>query len=875
MPETISSQNCPDCGAPLPGDSPQALCPACLLRQALTSRTIVAEGGKAPTAPPPSPKEIAVKFPQFEILECLGRGGMGVVYKARQKSLNRLVAIKILAPEREHDAWFAERFAREAELLAKLSHPHIVTIHDFGETGGLYYLVMEFVDGVNLRDLLRDGKMEPRQALAIVPEICDALQFAHDHGIVHRDIKPGNILLDRLGRVKVADFGLAKLISSAADADPGQSTSPMPATGDLTEAGKVMGTPSYMAPEQTDRPGEVDSRADIFALGVVFYQMLTGELPGKPIEPPSRKVQIDVRLDEVVLRALEKSPELRWQTATDLGTRVETIAASERSGAGNPGSETMLSALIKSERGRLGLQESPGGAASYPSVGELALHTDRMVISSGYQQRTIPLADIRGLGEAMMPWWFSPAGHRYAGVDFDEGGQRRKLAFLPGTPYFRTVRDSQMQSAEWLGAIQRAVKSATGAEFGINRTPVAMPVKSLWSAAWLLVPVIFGALLAAKSVIVGGKGNSSALWMFIPLWPLLILFPILAWRYWSGRRGGDGNPCDPTRPPADPTVQSECDAETLPRFSRTAIAGACLGILSVVLFAFAVIINQVAARPWLPTGEVLPNKPAEFVSSVLMVGALVCAFGPALFGWVAVSQIRRSAGKIYGMWLALIDGIGGIIIASGISVTLVAGFFYGHATPEVHNSVKQVSAVTARKGDIRVNLTAMGTVSSSNSVIFAIPEDYCQEVIRKFDAHQELAVEADNRQGDKFGYGSLVGVDNQIDPTTGTLKCRASLIPEGENLMVPGQFLNIRILLELKHGVTLVPIVAIQHDSGSAYVWVIQSDHTLTHRPVRVGAIDGGWIEIQNGLSPGEIVVSGGPNDLREEQKVVTDSGNG
>jgi len=318
------SNICPECGKLVPPDSQHQLCPSCLMAQALASQTV--DEKKAHAAPTPAPDEIAAKFPQFEILECLGRGGMGVVYKARQKSLNRLVAIKILAPEREHDARFAERFAREAELLAKLSHPHIVTIHDFGETGGLYYLVMEFVDGVSLRDLLREGKLEPKQALAIVPEICDALQFAHDHGIVHRDIKPENILLDRLGRVKVADFGLAKLVAAPGDGDPSQMESPAPQAGDLTEAGKTMGTPSYMAPEQSEHPGAVDHRADIYALGVVFYQMLTGELPGKRLEAPSRKVQIDVRLDEIVLRALEKNPELRYQQVSDVKTMVETIA---------------------------------------------------------------------------------------------------------------------------------------------------------------------------------------------------------------------------------------------------------------------------------------------------------------------------------------------------------------------------------------------------------------------------------------------------------------------------------------------------------------------------------------------------------------------
>ena len=322
------TNSCPECGKPVPANSQHQLCPACLMAQAIASQT--AGGDPAAPAPVPSPDEIAGKFPQFEILEYLGRGGMGVVYKARQKSLNRLVAIKLLAPEREHDARFADRFAREAELLAKLSHPHIVTIHDFGETSGLYFLVMEFVDGVSLRDLLREGKLEPKQALAIVPEICDALQFAHDHGIVHRDIKPENILLDRFGRVKVADFGLAKLIAvaEAGDIDPGNPGSATPATGDLTEAGKAMGTPSYMAPEQTEHPDEVDNRADIYSLGVVFYQMLTGELPGKPAQSPSKKVRIDVRLDEVVLRALEREPGLRYQQASVLKTQVETIVNS-------------------------------------------------------------------------------------------------------------------------------------------------------------------------------------------------------------------------------------------------------------------------------------------------------------------------------------------------------------------------------------------------------------------------------------------------------------------------------------------------------------------------------------------------------------------
>ncbi|MDB6023915.1 MAG: hypothetical protein JWM68_138 [Verrucomicrobiales bacterium] len=280
----------------------------------------------APTtaALPPTPAELAPHFPQLEILECLGRGGMGVVYKARQPQLDRLVALKILAPERVRDARFAERFLREAQALAKLSHPNIVTIHDFGQTGGYFYLLMEFVDGVNLRELLRAGRMSSKEALAIVPSICEALQYAHDRRIVHRDIKPENILLDKQGTVKIADFGIAKLMG-AKDGVAGVTASGTESSGSLTGE-HVMGTPKYMSPEQSEKPDEVDHRADIYSLGVVFYEMLTGELPGKELQAPSRKVQIDVRLDEIVLRALEKKPELRYQQASAFKTEIDTIA---------------------------------------------------------------------------------------------------------------------------------------------------------------------------------------------------------------------------------------------------------------------------------------------------------------------------------------------------------------------------------------------------------------------------------------------------------------------------------------------------------------------------------------------------------------------
>lgn len=323
QPLPIDAQ-CPKCGAPLPGDAPAGLCPACLVQAGFESQgppsnvlSGTAAGPRSAGFEPPAVDELARRLPQFEILELLGKGGMGAVYKARQKSLDRLVAVKILPPEVNADASFTERFMREARALAQLSHPNIVGVHEFGQAEGLHYFVMEFVDGVNLRQAIRSGVMPPKDALAIVPQICDALQFAHDEGIVHRDIKPENILIDKRGRVKIADFGLAKLLRHAQPAES------------LTNTHQVMGTWRYMAPEQTEGSKEIDHRADIYSLGVVFYELLTGELPIGRFAPPSKKVQIDVRLDEVVLRALEKEPALRYQHAGDVKTAIERMAAGD------------------------------------------------------------------------------------------------------------------------------------------------------------------------------------------------------------------------------------------------------------------------------------------------------------------------------------------------------------------------------------------------------------------------------------------------------------------------------------------------------------------------------------------------------------------
>jgi serine/threonine protein kinase len=322
---------CPKCGGPLPSGVLAGLCPACLFKQGAANDT----GAPPETAPsqPPGVEEVARLFPQLEILGFLGKGGMGAVYKARQPALDRIVALKILPPQTAGGQGFIERFNREARALAKLTHPNIVAVHEFGQVNGLPFFIMEFVDGLNLRQLEQAGQLSPREALQIVPQICQALQFAHDEGIVHRDIKPENILVDKKGRVKIADFGIAKILGGGADVA-------------LTETKGAIGTPHYMAPEQMEKPATVDHRADIFSLGVVFYEMLTGELPlGKFGPPSSRKIEVDVRLDDVVLRALEKDPDRRYQHISQVKTAVDTIAGSAPSGP-PPRIETMAREIL-------------------------------------------------------------------------------------------------------------------------------------------------------------------------------------------------------------------------------------------------------------------------------------------------------------------------------------------------------------------------------------------------------------------------------------------------------------------------------------------------------------------------------------------------
>ncbi len=588
-----SEAKCPQCAAPLRPSAPEGLCPRCLGALNLLEDTALTGVPPIPAQPPLTPAELAPHFPQLEIIECLGRGGMGVVYRVRQKALNRLAALKLLAPERVTDAGFAERFTREAQALARLNHPNIVTIYDFGATTPsqtpdalphppFYYLLMEFIDGVNLRQAMRTERFTPEQALAIVPPVCEALQYAHEHGIVHRDIKPENLLLDKTGRLKIADFGIAKLLHS-----DGDTLVPAAAAGETNSAADLgdksvpptfasaAGTPGYMAPEQSTAPQKVDARADIYSLGVVFYEMLTGELPGAKLQPPSRKVQIDVRLDEIVLRALESKPELRYQTAGEMRTQVETFERADREERIEKSKQPpALSPIISP------LSSPPPPPARFLKVGTSTLTTPAQLATvSGqlFHYRTrgqlvlddrqlthtappalvsavtvIPLAAIRDVSIGKYPRSMNPLGIDLLSVTYEADGQRKQVLLSPMEGYFAMPSTWDARVAEWASAIREAVTAATG------RAPTTTPSEQLGVPGshvvllkmflMALVPLgVFLACLTALTSPGAARHNTSLLSMFAIGIAAFGFFLLFTKRRWMKSPTGSAPPRSPWR----------------------------------------------------------------------------------------------------------------------------------------------------------------------------------------------------------------------------------------------------------------------------------------------------------------------------------------
>jgi serine/threonine protein kinase len=266
---------------------------------------------------PPTPEELQAQLTGYQVLELLGLGGMGAVYKGWQNSLDRHIAIKVLPPGlTEEDEQFAARFKHEARTMARLSHPAIVGVHDYGETAeGLCYIVMEFIEGTDVQKMMGEQEKLPAEhALAIALNVCDALVYAHEHGIIHRDIKPANVMVDTQGRVRVADFGLAKATDASGTL--------------LTGSHIAVGTPGYIAPETLIMGMGVDARADVYAVGVMLYAMLTGRVPHGRFEAASVRVPgLDPRFDDIINRAMQDEREARYPTVAELRADLATILA--------------------------------------------------------------------------------------------------------------------------------------------------------------------------------------------------------------------------------------------------------------------------------------------------------------------------------------------------------------------------------------------------------------------------------------------------------------------------------------------------------------------------------------------------------------------
>ncbi|MFC5456555.1 serine/threonine-protein kinase [Prosthecobacter fluviatilis] len=414
---------------------------------------------------PPSTEELDALIPSYKFVQFIERGGMGAVYKAVQKSLNRIVAVKLLPLVNRNKESFAERFKREAHALAQLNHPHIVAVHDFGETAdGQMYYVMEFVAGMDLQHLLRRDPPEPKQILKIITQVCEALQFAHEQGIVHRDIKPANILVDERGNVKVADFGLAKVVG--------------PQSVDYTATGMTIGTPDYIAPEALDQTKNIDHRADIYSLGVMIYELFTGHVPKGVWEPPSIRSGADKGIDAVVSKAMQNNPEKRYQHVRDMTQVLEKLFKN---------SDNWKNFRRPS---RSDLAGTAGAAVRIPTGADTIRMPQR-----GQPKRRL----VWGAAAAMV--LAGAAGMVWQGGWRNDGQSRETTAGSSGEPsreVASTVAPEQMRLAEWVLAHEGFlnVKTASsqeelmGGRFDIqNAVEIPSEPFTVWRVSLSTVPI--------------------------------------------------------------------------------------------------------------------------------------------------------------------------------------------------------------------------------------------------------------------------------------------------------------------------------------------------------------------------------------------------
>src|SRR6059058_2603054 len=330
---------CRNCGAKIFSDAPEGLCTGCVLEAAIGMAVAGSDdpGRPASSMPATTPDDVAPasqktvraaellgELGDYELLEEVGRGGQGVVFRARQKSLNRTVALKVISLGQWASKAHLKRFRLEAEAAARLEHPGIVPIHGVGERDGQCYFSMKFIEGGQLDEVVKQTPMSIRHAVELITKVARTVHYAHQHGILHRDIKPGNILLDQKGEPHLTDFGLARLVESESS---------------VTHTLEVLGTPSYMSPEQAvENNAAVSSVTDVYGLGAVLYQLLTGQPPfaggttyetikllldTEPRPPRLLNPKIDRDLSTICLKCLEKDPTRRYSSALDLAEDLD------------------------------------------------------------------------------------------------------------------------------------------------------------------------------------------------------------------------------------------------------------------------------------------------------------------------------------------------------------------------------------------------------------------------------------------------------------------------------------------------------------------------------------------------------------------------